>query len=188
MSEAGRRFVHAIGVVVPVAYLLGIFSWSQIQLILVFGTAGVLVLEYLRLTGRIDWAIYDHLIREYEQDDVGAYVLYAVGMTLVAFIVPVRSAIPAMLLLTIADPISGILSSRSELGMKKGYVLVATFGVSVLLASLVDVPLWPAIAGGIATAAADGMKPTVAEYVLDDDFTIPVASAIAIEAVWRLVG
>lgn len=180
--------MHAIGVVIPVAYLAGLFTWYQIQLALVVGTVGVLVLEYLRLSGRIDWAIYDHLTREYEEDDVGAYVLYAIGMTLVAFIVPVRSAIPAMLLLTIADPISGVLSSRSELGMKNGYVLVATFGVSVFLASLVDVPLWPAIAGGIATATADGMKPIVAGYVLDDDITIPIASAIAIEVVWLLVG
>lgn len=187
MSEAGRRLVHGVGVVVPLAYLFGLFSWPQIQLALVVGTAGVLVLEFLRLQGYIDWAIYDHLIREYEEEDVGAYVLYAVGMTLVAFMVPPRAAVPAMLLLTLADPVSGVLSSRTEVGMKQGYVLVATFGFSVLLATLVDVPLLPAIAGGIACAAADGMKPTVAGYVLDDDFTIPVASGLAIELVWRLV-
>lgn len=187
MSEAGRRLVHAIGVVVPLAYLLHLFTWPQIQLILVVGTVGVLVLEALRLRGLIGWAIYDHLIREYERDGVGAYVLYAIGMTLVAFIVPPRAAVPAMLLLTLVDPVSGVLSSRQEVGMKQGYVLVATFGLSVVLATLVDVPLWPAIAGGIATAAADGLKPTVAGYVLDDDFTIPVASALAIEGVWLLV-
>jgi dolichol kinase len=178
--------VHALGVVVPLAYLLDVLTWTQIQGLLAAGTAGVLLLEYLRLSGRITWIVFDQLTREYERESVGAYVLYALGVTLVAFAVPPRSAVPAMLLLALADPISGLLSSRREVGVKRGYVLVATFGVSVLLASLVDVPLWPAIAGGVATTAADGVKPVVAGYVLDDDFTIPVASALAIELVWRL--
>lgn len=186
MSEAGRRLVHALGVVVPLAYLLEFLTWPQIQLLLVVGTAGVLVLEALRLQGVIQWAIYDALIREYEEDDVGAYVLYAVGMTLVAFIVPPRAAVPAMLLLTIVDPIGGILSARTELGSKRFSVLGAVFAISTGLTLLVDVPLVPAIAGGVATALADGMKPIVAGYVLDDDFTIPIASGLAIEGLWRL--
>lgn len=188
MSEAGRRLVHAIGVLIPVTYLVGLFTWPQIQLALVLGTSGVLVLEFLRLQGVIDWAIYDRLIREYEEDDVGAYVLYAVGMSLVAFIVPPRAAVPAMILLAIIDPIGGILSSRNELGSKQPRVIAVVFALSTGLAMLVDVPLVPAIAGGIATALADGMKPIVAGYVLDDDFTIPVGSGIAIEVLWRLVG
>lgn len=188
MSEAGRRLVHALGVVVPLSSLLGLLSWPEIQGLLVVGTAGVLVLEYLRLSGRIDWAVYDRLTREYEKDDVGAYVLYAVGMTVVAFLVPPRAAVPAMLFLTLVDPIGGLLSSRTELGSKQPRVLAAVFASSVLLATFVNVPLLPAIAGGIATALSDGFKPIVAGYVLDDDFTIPVTSGVAIELVWRLVG
>lgn len=188
MSEASRRLVHAIGVVVPLAYLLEVVTWPQLQLVLVVGTAGVLVLEALRLQGVIDWMIYDHLTREYEKDDVGAYVLYAIGMTLVAFIVPPRAAVPAMLFLTLVDPIGGVLSSRTELGSKQPRVLASVFAISTVIAMFVNVPLVPAIAGGIATALSDGMKPIVAGYVLDDDFTIPVTSGIAIEVVWRLVG
>lgn len=180
--------MHAIPVVLPLSYLLGILTWPQLQAVLVVGTVGTLVLEYLRLSGRIDWFIYDHLTREYEQDDPGAYALYAIAVTLVALVFPVRAAIPAMVLLAIADPISGILSNRGTVGPKRGTVLAATFLVGVILAMLVNVPFWPAIAGGIATAVADGMKPTIMGYVLDDDFTIPIASATAIEVVWRLVG
>lgn len=187
MSEAGRRLVHLSGVVVPLAYIFEILAWQTIQVILLVGTAAVLVVEFLRLRGVIQWKIYDLLIREYEEDDVGAYVLFAVGMTLVALFAPIRAAIPAMLLLTIVDPIGGMLSSRTELGSKQPGVLIAVFTFATAIAMLVDVPFIPALAGGLATALADGMKPIVAGYVLDDDFTIPVASAIAIEVVWRLV-
>jgi dolichol kinase len=37
----------------------------------------------------------------------------------------------------------------------------------------------PAVLAGLATTVADGVKPTVQGYVLDDNLTIPPAAAVA---------
>ena len=187
--EVERRLVHAAGAAIPLAWAVDLVRWRTVQLLWTAVFLGAFALEAGRLSGRVDLAVYDRLTREYERDNVAGYALYAVSMTLVAYlfafepgvvlagVLPFRPevAAAAMLMLAFADPVSGLLGS-GEL-RKRVRVLAATFAVATLVA-VPFVPALPAILGGAAATLADGVKPVVAGYVVDDNLTIPPAAAV----------
>jgi dolichol kinase len=188
-DEVARRLVHVCGVVIPLPYLLfpTVVTWRVVQAFLVVALAVALGLETVRLVVGLDWRIYERLTREYEQDNPAGYALYFVGMTVVALAFPPSAtagnvAVPAMLMLAVADPVSGLLSSGELRPVKQGWVLLATFGVATLLASPF-VPSLAAVLGGVAATVADGVKPTIRGYVVDDNFSIPVAAAVTMYVV-----
>jgi dolichol kinase len=176
-SEVKRRLVHVSGTGYPALYLLDLASYEQLRLLLVASSVGALVLEVIRLFVGLDWQVFDELTREYEQENIAGYALYIFGMTVAALAFGPRVAIPAMLMLTIADPISGLAGS-GELGVKATHTLLLTFSVCLLITSLSGLPLVAAALGALAATLADGMKPIVAGYVIDDNITIPVVSAV----------
>ncbi|WP_115865589.1 dolichol kinase, partial [Halorussus litoreus] len=176
-SEVKRRLVHVSGTGYPALFLLGLASYDELRLLLVASSAVALALEVVRLFVGLDWRIFDDLTREYEQENLAGYALYLFGMTAAALLFDPRVAIPAMLMLTIADPISGLVGS-GELGVKATHTLLLTFGVCMLITSLSGLPLVAAVLGALAATMADGMKPVVAGYVLDDNLTIPLTSAV----------
>ncbi|WP_132059229.1 dolichol kinase [Halorussus amylolyticus] len=178
-GELKRRLVHVSGTGYPALFLLGLASYDQLRLLLVASSVAALALEAVRLLVGLDWRIFDELTREYEQDNVAGYALYMFGMTVAALAFEPRVAIPAMLMLTIADPISGLVGS-GELGVKAAHTLLLTFGVCVLIASLSGLPVIAAILGALAATLADGAKPVISGYVVDDNLTIPVGAAVAI--------
>ena len=187
-DEVTRRLIHASGTAVPLAYLFGpdMVSWRLVQAFLGVALVIVVVLEFLRLSVGLDWAIYDRLTREYEQDNPAGYALYIVGMAAVAgsvgtFGMTTDIAVPAMLMLAIGDPISGLLGSADASNVKQLWVLLVMFGVCTLLAAPF-VPPWAAVLGGVAATFADGVKPMIAGYVIDDNFSIPVLGAAAMWA------
>jgi len=57
-------------------------------------------------------------------------------------------------------------------------VLVTMFTVCTLIASI-WVPLPAAILGGLAAMVADGVKPIINGFVVDDNLTIPIYAAVA---------
>jgi dolichol kinase len=187
-EEIARRAVHASGAAVPLSHALApdVITWDLVQFFLVGALAVATILEILRLLGNLDWAIYDRLTREYEQDNPAGYALYMLSMTVVAFAVAPTIAMPAMLMLAVADPVSGLLSAGELRPVKQGWVLLATFGVATLLAVPFVDPV-PAIAGGLAATVADGLKPVIAGYVIDDNLTIPPAAAVAMVLAVHLV-
>ncbi|WP_423743664.1 dolichol kinase (plasmid) [Haladaptatus sp. SPP-AMP-3] len=178
-GEVKRRLVHVSGTGFPALYLLGLLTWEQLRWLLLLGSAVALALEIIRLLVGLDWKIYDELTRSYEQDNLAGYALYFFGMTATAWVFEPRIAIPAMLMLTIADPISGLIGS-GELGIKAVHTLLVTFAVCVLIASVLGLPLPAAILGAVAATLADGVKPVIAGYVIDDNLTIPIGAAVAI--------
>ncbi|PSP62669.1 dolichol kinase [Halobacteriales archaeon QH_8_67_36] len=183
-DEVARRLVHVTGAAVPLGYLLGgdLVSWRLVRVFLAVALVVVVVLEFLRLSVGLDWAVYDRLTREYEQENPAGYALYIVGMAAVAWAVtvglPITVALPAMLMLAIGDPISGLLGSTEASNVKQLWVLLVMFGVCTLLAAPF-VSTTAAVLGGIAATFADGVKPTIAGYVVDDNFSIPVFGAVA---------
>jgi dolichol kinase len=185
VSELGRRLVHASGSVVPGAFLAGVVSWPVVRWLLVAGSVVAAVLEVLRLSGRVDWRIYDALTREYEQGNPAGYALYVFSSAATAWLFSPDIAVPAILMLALADPASGLLS-RGELGVKRGWVLLATFGICLAIASLLAVPFPAAVAGALAATLADGATPVVRGYVIDDNATIPLGAAAAMWAVQAL--
>jgi dolichol kinase len=180
-EEVLRRVVHAGGTALPALYLLGLAEWWQVTVLFVLGAAVALGLEFLRLSVGLDWAIYEHLTREYEQDNLAGYALYMLSSAPVAVLFEPRVAIPAILMLTLADPISGLLGSGELRRIKRPQVLLSMFGICTLLAAPFVPPL-AAILGGLAGTVADGVKPVVAGYVIDDNLTIPPAAAVAMSA------
>ncbi|WP_436925332.1 dolichol kinase [Halosimplex amylolyticum] len=178
-DEIARRLVHASGTAVPLSYLLVTeITWRHIQVLLVAGLMVAFVLEVIRLVVGLDWRIYEKLTREYEQDNLAGYFLAVFGMTVVALVFEPAIAVPALLMLTIADPVSGLLGSGELRTAKDVSVLLVTFAVATLLA-VPFVPPTAAVLGGAAATVADGIKPVVRGYVIDDNLTIPVAGAVA---------
>ncbi|WP_178916779.1 dolichol kinase [Natronomonas gomsonensis] len=187
--ELGRRLVHASGAVVPGAYLLdehvlevGVVTWPVVQAVVVAGLVLTAVLEFARLYGGLEHAFYDRLTREYEQDSVAGYALYVLSGTVVVLLFEPRIAVPALFMLTLGDPVSGMLSSGELRTVKRPRVLVGMFTVSLLLA-LPFVPVVAAVAGAAGATVADGVKPVVRGFVVDDNLTIPIVAAVAMWAV-----
>ena len=185
--EVERRLVHVTGVLAPASYLLDVLTWQQLQLALLGCSVLVALLEAGRLSDLLDLAIYDRLTRDYEQDNVAAYALYVVSFTAVVLLFEPRVALPAVLALALADPVSGLLGSGELRDVKQGWVLLATFGIATAIASFF-VPALAAVLGGAATTFADGVKPSIRGYVLDDNLTIPPAAAVAMTVGLELQG
>lgn len=193
-SELGRRAVHASGTGIPLLYVLDLLTWRGLQLFLVACTVVAFVLEFLRLVVGLDHAVYDRLTREYEADNVAGYALYMVGMAIAAFAFEPLVAVPAMLMLSIGDPVSGYLGSNDATTAKEFGVLGVMFLVCFALAVPFTTPGRPPVAGVAAAAAgalgatvADGVKPIIRGYVVDDNLTIPPAAGLAMTAVFVLV-
>lgn len=192
--EIGRRTVHATGAGLPALWLLGV-PWWGVQLLLAVALVVVLVLEYLRLVAGLDLWVYRRLTRSYEVDSVAGYALYMVSMAAVGFVFAPTIAVPGMLMLAIADPVSGMLGSAEVGGWKSPGVLAATFGVCFLLAapftiSAAGIPVGALAAGVAALGAtlADGATPVVGGYVVDDNLTIPPAACLGITLVYLATG
>ena len=182
-EETPRRLVHASGSVLPLLYLLDLAAWRQVQALFVVGSLAAATLEVLRLSVGLDWRIYDRLTRSYEQDNVAGYAYYMFSTTAVVLAFEPRIAIPSVLMLTIGDPISGLAGSGELRRVKRPPALAAMFGTCVALAApfLYRTPL-AVLLGALVATIADGVKPTVEGYIIDDNLTIPPATAGAIWA------
>ncbi len=186
--EPGRRLVHASGAVVPAAYLAdahlletGLITWTVVQALAVVGLVVTAGLEAARLYGGLEHVIYDRLTREYEQDTVAGYALYVLGGAITVFAFEPAVAVPALFMLTLGDPVSGMLSSGGLRRIARPRVLVGMFAVSFLLAFPFVSPL-VAAAGALGATVADGVKPVVRGHVVDDNLTIPILGAGAMWA------
>ncbi|WP_224270570.1 dolichol kinase [Haloprofundus salinisoli] len=192
MSELTRRFVHASGTSIPALYLLGVVTWQELGYVLLGLSVLVSVLELARLGVGLDWWVYRNLTREYERENVAGYALYMYSMTAVAWLFPWFVAVPGMLMLTVGDPISGILGSNEagrakELGVL-GVMFLVCFALAVpFTTGPADVSrlvgLGAAAAGAAGATFADGVKPVVAGYVVDDNLSIPPTACVGIAAV-----
>jgi len=195
MSELGRRGVHASGTGIPALYLLSVVDWPGVRLLLVALSLAVTALEFVRLGLNYEWPLFDTLAREYERENVAGYALYAYSQTAVAFVFGPAVALPGMLMLTIGDPVSGYLGSNDAGTAKQAGVLGVMFLVCFALAApfttavtSLPVGLAAAAAGAAGATLADGVKPVVAGYVVDDNASIPPAAALGIAAVFVAAG
>ncbi|MFB6195416.1 MAG: dolichol kinase [Haloplanus sp.] len=194
-GELRRRAVHASGVGFPALYLLDLVDWRTLGYILVAGSVVAAALETVRLVVGLNWRIYETLTREYERTNVAGYALYMFSMTAVAWVFAPRVAVPGMLMLTIGDPVSGLLGSNEAGRAKRAGVVAAMFAVCFSLAALVLVrvvalptALLAAAVGGAGATVADGFTPVIRGYVIDDNLTIPPLACAGIWLVLRLSG
>jgi len=177
-GEIGRRLVH-VGGGFPVAlYFLDWLSWTEVRWLYLAGLALAAVLEAARLLGEVGWWVYEELTRDYEAENPAGYALYVVGSAFVAFAFAPRIAIPAILMLAIVDPVSGLLADAGQQPIKRPGVLAVTFALAGTIA-LSFLPLHAAIAGGVLATVADGATPVVRGYVIDDNLGIPISAGVA---------
>ncbi|WP_256288512.1 dolichol kinase [Halobellus inordinatus] len=195
-SELKRRLVHASGTGLPLLYILGFVSWSQFGLVMILCSVTAAVLEFFRLVVGLDWAVYDELTRSYEQTNVAGYALYMFSVTAVVLVFAPHIGVPATLMLTVGDPVSGLLGTTREAGEPKRLrTLGAMFAVCLLVSAPFLVPVAGVAVGGAAAVAAalgatvaDGFKPVIAGYVVDDNLSIPPVAAVAAGAVLAVAG
>ncbi|MFB6089426.1 MAG: dolichol kinase [Halobellus sp.] len=195
-AELQRRLVHASGTGFVLLYVFGVVTWAGFGRLMLFASLVAAVLEVLRLFVGLEWAIYDRLTRPYEETNVAGYALYMFSVTAVALVFAPHLAVPAALMLTIGDPISGLLSTTREAAESKRIeTLGAMFLVCLLVSAPFLVPVAGVIAGGVASVAAalgatvaDGFKPVIAGYVIDDNLSIPPLAALAGGAVLAIAG
>ena len=195
-GELQRRLVHVSGTGLPLLYLLDFVTWAEFGWVMIVASGVAAVLEFVRLVVGLDWAVYDRLTRPYEQTNVAGYALYMFSITGVVLVFAPHVAVPATLMLTVGDPISGLLgTTRGADESKRPRTLGAMFAVCLA----VSVPFLLPVAGaavGIAAAvaaalgatAADGLKPVIAGYVIDDNLSIPPVAAVAAATVLAVAG
>lgn len=176
-GEIGRRLVHLSGAGLPILYLLGT-PWWALQGTLVGGIGIVAALEYVRLRRGLDWWIFEHLTRPYEQEAVAGYALYVVSVAVVAVAFEPGVAVPAMLMLAVADPVGGVLAGEDPIPVKPLRAFVGAFLVC-LLVGLPFLPPAAAVAAATGASLADGVFLRIRGTVIDDNLSIPIVAAVA---------
>ncbi|ERH00025.1 MAG: Dolichol kinase [Haloquadratum sp. J07HQX50] len=194
-NETKRRLVHLSGTGLPMLYIANIVTWTTLGTLVIGCVVIVSVLEVVRLSTGTNWAIYDALIRPYERNNVAGYALYMFSIATVVLVFDPSLALPAVLMLTIGDPIAGIVGSTRDAQESKQ---LSTLSVMFVVCMAVSVPFTvPAtgiargsiIAGVASTTAtlADGFKPVVRGYVVDDNLSIPFVASGSGYVSWRLI-
>lgn len=195
-DEIERRLVHASGTGLPLLYVLDLVTWREFGVVMLACSTVAAGLEFVRLVIGVEWAIYDRLTRPYEQENVAGYGLYMFSITAVVLVFAPSVAVPATLMLTIGDPVSGLLSGSRKAGEpKRPRTLAAMFLVCLAVSTPFLVPAAGVVVGLGASAAAsaaatiaDGLTPVIAGYVIDDNASIPPAAAVAGGAVVAAAG
>jgi len=177
-EEHERRLVHASGTLVPAAYLAGVLSWGWLRYLLAASAGLAVVLEFLRLYVGLDWAVYDRLTREYERDNPAGYALAVVAAAVVAWVFVPFVAVPALLMLTIADPFAGVAGSTTGPDDRKRWAVMTAMFLVCLAIAAPFLPPRAALPAAVIAMAADALKPRVWGFVIDDNVSIPVGAAV----------
>jgi dolichol kinase len=196
--EAKRKGIHLSGLSVPAAIIL--FGKVSTIGFVALALLVALFLERRRLSGRIRLPA----VRVSEANRVAGYVYYIFGALLTVLLFPPIIAIAAMLMLSLGDAASGIIGSvvrgsavRTRIMEGEGWrpkplpVVAGTFAVCLLAgyaARLVEGTFFPGpefltpavyLVGAAAATFADAVPLSFRRRVIDDNFTIPVLSGLA---------
>ncbi|MFB6283774.1 MAG: hypothetical protein ABEK59_07560 [Halobacteria archaeon] len=135
--NVGRRLMHSLTAVPALAYLLGIFTWFEIQVFVSFGFIVVFVLEFDRLV--LGNSFFDPLYRDYEQEVPAGYAYSVTGLFLAVNLFRPEIACVSVLLLSWADPLAGMLGSGKLKPVKPRKMLTSMFVISLGVILFVDV-------------------------------------------------
>ncbi len=115
-EELLRKSIHFATSIIPIVYYFGV-SQKVILFISLFLAAGFLTADILRmnfdLARRWFLIVFSRLLREDEQTRrfTGATWLF-VGMSATFYLFPKEAAVPAVLFLTLADPVAAIAGKK----------------------------------------------------------------------------
>ncbi len=198
VAELKRKGIHLSGLSVPAAILL--FGKAGAIAFVATALLAALFLERRRLSGKIRLPA----VRDSEKKRVAGYIYYITGALLAVILFPPAIAIAAMLMLSLGDAASGIIGSvvrgsavRTRIMEGQSWrakpipVVAGTFAVCLLAGyaahlaegtflpepSVLSVPVYAV--GAASATFADAVPLSFRKWVIDDNFSIPVFSGVA---------
>lgn len=192
--EIKRRLVHSSGVILPILYVTGFVNEYELSVLLLIGVFMVLILEYFRLYKGFNHTIYDKLTREYESENIAGYALYIIGMFIAWILFSPIAAISGMLMLSIGDPVSGLLGNiKRDVKSMKWVPMIGMFVICCLIVAPFTIyelgfytGIFSALLGSVGAVIVDEYKPTINGRIIDDNLTIPIFSALLITVIMYL--
>ncbi len=197
-----RKLFRMIGFLVPLLYLASgqvlspPFDRVPVLAILALFIGTMVFLESWRFRNpKVNRWMFEHFkgfTKDKERERISSTTLFLAAAALTILLFPRGVAIAALLFLTVGDPIAEIVGTRwGRLRILRGKTLEGALagagacflaGVPLLLADGLGLTL-PVIAIGAAAAAVTELLP----FPLDDNFTIPFGSALAMLAARALI-
>jgi len=179
-----RRVFHAFGASFLVYYMVPndvewialLKFWIPI-LIVIFA----LMLELLRIKGKISSSHFFGL-RMYEQNRVGSYLFFGIGILILLIFFPQQIAVPCILCACLADPIMG--EARYRLGKKEVYLIGFLVCMLFFVITWYKAELWIILLVAIVGATGAVIGETKKFWWLDDDFMIQLLPAMLILLIW----
>jgi len=179
-----RRAFHAFGASFLVYYMVPTnIEWIALLkfwipiLIVIFA----LTLELLRIKGKISSNHFFGL-RMYEQNRVGSYLFFGIGILILLIFFPQQIAVPCILCACLADPIMG--EVRYRLGKKEVYLIGFLVCMLFFVITWYKAELWIILLVAIVGATGAVIGETKKFWWLDDDFMIQLLPAMLILLIW----
>ncbi len=193
--ELRRKAIHISGSLIPIAYYY--VNKETALIILLFVNAILLVIERLRLEGKIKFP--QILLRPHENKQVAAYIYFQIAALLSILIFDKAVAIAALLMLAIGDTFSGLAGAVIKGGNIRNYavkkiafkpfpIMAVMFAVCILVGiALLDVP--PAkdmvrlsfpvyVAGAVGATLGDAVPLRIQGTPVDDNLVIPLLAGL----------
>ena len=190
-QEFFRKIIHIGCSVIPLSYLY-YFSREQILVISGFISIGFVLSEILRRISvsaqQIFFFIFKSMLREDEKKKkiTGATVLF-VSLTLILILFDKRIAIPAALILTIADSFAAIFGKKY--GRKKFLNKSVTGSLTFfLLGNIILIILLPQLGMLNIVIAAVLTFLEASAIPVSDNLTLPVSACLLIEGMFLIKG
>jgi dolichol kinase len=179
-----RRAFHAFGASFLVYYMVPTdIEWIALLkfwipiLIVIFA----LILELLRIKGKISSNHFFGL-RMYEQNRVGSYLFFGIGILILLVFFPQQIAVPCILCACLADPIMG--EVRYRFGKKEVYLIGFLVCMLFFMITWYKAELWIMLLVAVVGAAGAVVGETKKFWWLDDDFMIQLLPAMLVLLLW----
>lgn len=172
-----RNLFHFSGIVIPLAYLLinrGAALGLTILLLCI-----LLVVEFLRLTGRVKLGMAGKFLKEKEQNKPTGSLFYTVAALVTILLFHEKVAISSLLVLCVSDPVSSLVGrslGRHPLFGKSIEGTLAFLVSSLIILTLFSVSLSVALPVAFIATLTELCTPGF----LDDNLTIPIMTGLAL--------
>jgi len=185
LKEIQRKLIHLSACVIPTAYYLGI-EREYILIICGVLSGGFLFADILRLNfalaQRYFLRIFSKLLREKEISEnlTGASFLFA-GMMLTVLLFHKEAAIPALFIVTLADPMAALIGKRFGRHKLLGKTLEGSFGFFITASAVMIIFTgygWLGIAVALLAALVE-----IVPLKLNDNILIPVISGFLLSKI-----
>jgi dolichol kinase len=172
-----RNLFHFSGIVIPLAYLLVSRGAALGLTILLFCLLSVE--EFLRITGRLNLGMAGKYLKEKERKKPSGSIFYVAAALVTILLFRKETAVCALLVLCISDPLSSLVGrrlGRHPLFGKSIEGTLAFLGSSLIILLLFSVVPFSALAVASIATLTELFTPGF----LDDNLTIPIVTAFAL--------